>query len=172
VRLLYGHDRDVAHFVACNIPHMRERVPYYSMGEVFGPCVATGVLNSAGTLIAGVVYHNYDPFSRNIEMSCASITPRWGSREIFSTLLSYCWDTANCARITSVTPRRSPPGATSPRRFLEGLGFVREGSIRRGFGSDNAIVYGLLREDWERGRFCRPRAVDGGEISPKSAAAA
>lgn len=151
MKLLFGHDREVAHFVALNIPHLRERIPYFPPGEVFGQSVAIGVLDGAGALIAGVVYHNYDPFIRNIEISCAAATPRWGNREIFRALLRYCWLGANCRRVTATAPKRS----TSTRRFLEGLGFRREGSIRFGAGDQNSIVYGLLREEWEAGRFNR-----------------
>ena len=35
-------------------------------------------------------------------------------------------------------------------RLNEGLGFVREGLVRRGFGNDNAVILGLLREDAEK----------------------
>lgn len=171
MRLLFGHDRDVAHFVAFNIPHLRERIPYFRYGEVFGPSAAIGVVNDAGELIAGVVYHNHDPFIRNIEVSCASTTARWGNREIFRALLRYPFDQLKVQRVTALTPRRQF-GATSPRRFLEGLGFVREGSIRRGFGSENAIIYGLLADEWREGRFCRPRGVSRGEERPKGSAGA
>lgn len=163
--LLIGHDADVAHWVALNIPHMLPRIPYFERGLAFGPCRAIGVLDATGQIIAGVVYHNHDPFVGAMEISCAAITAKWGNRETFRSLLRFPFAQAQCQRVTAVTPRRAPPGATSPRKFLEGLGFVREGSIRRGFGDQNAIVYGLLREEWEQGRFCRPRreGLTGGE---------
>jgi RimJ/RimL family protein N-acetyltransferase len=171
VRVLYGHDAEVTHWVCERIPHLRERIPHFEKGLVLGPTVALGVLDRAGTLIAGVVFHGYDPFVKAMEVSCASDGARWGNREVFREVLRYSFETADCQRISAVTPRR----ATSPRRFLEGLGFQREGSIRRGFGTDNAIIYGLLREDWANGRFCRPRErgelTDGQEI-PQPAAAA
>jgi RimJ/RimL family protein N-acetyltransferase len=170
--LLYGHSDDVAHWVAQRLPYIRERVPHVPYGQVFGNAVGIGVVGDTG-LVAGVVYHSWDPQFRSIEVSCAAASPRWGNRQIFSGLLRYAWETAECRRITAVTPRRAPPGATSPRKFLEGLGFVREGSIRLGFGDQNAIVYGLLREDWEAGRFCRPRrGLSGGEEGRQAAHAA
>lgn len=174
MNLLYGHDADVIHWVCTHIPHLAVRVPYFDKGAVLGPAVGIGVLSPAGDLIAGTVFHGYDPFVKAMEVSCAAITPRWGNREVFGAILRYPFETADCQRLTAVTPRRSPEGATSPRQFLEGLGFKREGSIRRGFGSDNAIVYGLLREEWLEGRFCRPRrGVAGGqEIRPDAPACA
>lgn len=170
MNLLYGHDADVTHWVCERIPHLAVRIPYFDRGNVLGPVRARGVLNEAGDLIAGVVFHNYDPFVKAIEVSCAASTPRWGNREIFRALLSYPFEAAQCVRISAVTPRR----ATSPRRFLEGLGFKREGSLRNGFGDDAAIVYGLLRDDWLGGRFCRPAPgalSDVEEVPPHAAAA-
>lgn len=171
-RILYGHDRDVAHWVAERIPHMRERIPYFERGMVFGPPAAMGVLDEDGQLIAGVVFHNYDPFVGNIEVSCAAESARWGNRETFRTILRYAFDQIHCRRITAVTPRR----ATSARQFLQGLGFKREGSARFGFGTDNAIIYGLLSEEWAEGRFCAPRrrgeAVARGQEHPQAAASA
>jgi RimJ/RimL family protein N-acetyltransferase len=173
LRLLFGHDADVTHWVCERIPHTAIRIPHFDRGQVLGPCAAIGVLDEDGRMIAGVVYHNYDPFLAGIEVSCASDGARWANRETFRALLRYPFTQLRCARITAATPRR----ATSTRQFLEGLGFVREGSLRRAFGDDNAIVYGLLREDWEQGRFCRPRAStgrlsDGQEIGTHAAASA
>lgn len=158
-QLLYKHDAEVIDWVCQHIPHLAERIPYFDKGAVLGPAVGIGVLDDAGAMIAGVVFHGYDPFVKAMEVSCAASTPRWGNRETFRTILRYAWDTADCQRITACTPRT----ATSSRRFLEGLGFRREGSVRRGFGDVNAIIYGLLREEWQEGRFCRPsrRAPNG-----------
>ena len=169
MRLLFGEDKGVAHWVAERIPHARVRIPYFPPGEVFGPAAAIGVARG-DELVAGVVFHNYDPFVRSIEVSCAAASPRWANRRVFSDLLRYPFSQLDCRRITAVTPRRAPPGATSPRKFLEGLGFVREGSIRFGFGDQNAIVYGLLAEDWAAHPLCRGALSRGEEIGPRAAA--
>jgi hypothetical protein len=171
-QLLYGHDEEVTHWVCENIPHLAIRIPDFPLGHVLGPAVAIGVLGDDGQLIAGVVFHGYDPYVRAMEVSCAATTPRWGNRAVFSEIMRYPFEGAKVQRLTAATPRRAKPGATSPRKFLEGLGFVREGSIRRGFGDDNAIIYGLLREEWLDGRFCRPRGALTGEQKVRSHAAA
>lgn len=173
--ILRGHDAEVTHWVCERIPHLAVRIPYFELGQVLGDTRAFGVLDKAGTLIAGVVFHGYDPFVQAIEVSCAATDPRWSTRDIVGGILRYPFEAAQCRRVTAVTPRRAPPGATSPRKFLEGLGFVREGSIRFGFGDQNAIVYGLLREEWEAGRFCRPRGrggLSGEQEVPQDAGAA
>lgn len=170
--ILYGHDVDVAHWVAERIPHMRSRIPYFERGMVFGSPAAMGVLDKEGRMIAGAVFHNYDPFVGNIEVSCAAESPRWGNRETFRELLRYPFTQLSCLRCSAVTPR----SGTSTRRFLEGLGFRREGSARLGFGTENAIIYGLLAEEWDQGRFCAPRqrnaGVARGQKRAKSSASA
>lgn len=171
MNLLLGHDADVAHWVTERIPYAAVRIPYFDRGQVLGPNVAIGVVSEDGRLLAGVVYHNHDPFVRSIEVSCASDGARWGNREVFRALLRYPFDQLQCQRVTATTPRK----ATSTRRFLEGLGFQREGSLRRAFGDDNAIIHGLLAEDWANGRFCQPRRGalgDGQEVRTEAAAAA
>lgn len=173
MRLLFEHDRAVCHWVAERIPYLRPRIPYFEPGMVLGPASAIGVLGHDGALVAGVVYHNYDPFCRVIEISCAS-EPRsgWLTREVARSLLRYPLGQLGCQRCTAVTPRKS----TSTRRFLEGLGFRREGSARRGFGDDNAILYGLLAEDWAAHPINRPHrsraaVADGQEILESAASA-
>lgn len=174
LRLLYHHDAEVIHWVCERIPHLAVRIPFFDKGGVLGPAVGIGVVDGAGELIAGTIFHGYDPFVKAIEVSCAASTSRWASRAVFRQILRYPFEELLCARVTAVTPRRSPPAATSPRKFLEGLGFVREGSIRLGFGDDNAIVYGLLADEWRDGRFCRARGplTDGEEKWAIGAAAA
>src|SRR5207247_860193 len=54
VRLLYGHDVEVTHAVCEQVPHLALRIPHFERGQVLGPASAVGVLNDAGTLVAGV----------------------------------------------------------------------------------------------------------------------
>lgn len=165
--ILFGQSEDVAHWVCERIPYLKERIPYFTYGKVLGEAQALGVVDAEGAMLAGVVFHNWDPFAGNMEVSCAAGSPRWGNREIFRAILRYPFSQAQCTRLTALTPRRVAAGATSPRRFLEGLGFQREGSIRRAFGQDNGILYGLLREEWEAHPLNRGRPAK----SPPSAPA-
>lgn len=163
-RLLYQHDAEVIHWVCEHIPHLRERVPYFDKGGVLGPAVGIGVLDDAGALIAGVVFHGYDPFVKAVEVSCASSTRMWAKPAVVREILRYPFEQLQLIRVSAATPKRS----TSPRRFLENLGFRREGSIRRGFGDDSAIIYGLLAEDWAAHRINQraPSAVDEQSTTP------
>jgi RimJ/RimL family protein N-acetyltransferase len=140
MKLVCGQDAAVAAWVRARIPHMA--------GGDFGPCVAIGVEDEDGHLVAGAVYHGYNelPGGGDIQMSMAAESARWARRGVIRGLLDYPFNQAGCHRLTTLTPARN----TRALRINAGLGFVREGCIRRGFGNDHAIIMGLLREDAER----------------------
>jgi RimJ/RimL family protein N-acetyltransferase len=142
MHLVLDKSADVAAWVAARIPQMQ------GAGD-FGACAAIGVEGEDGRPLGGVVFHNYQPRFRNIEVSFASDTPRWLTRNLIRRILSYPFEQLNCARLTAITPRK----AASARRFLDVFGFKREGLVRRGFGTDDAVISGLLKREWARSRW-------------------
>lgn len=167
MNLVFGHDRDVAHWVAAHIPGLAPHLGEFEYGMAFGASTAIGVMNARGELVGGVVYHNWNALAGNIELSFASTTPKWLTREILGALLRYPFAQLQCRRITGVTPRR----ATSARRFLEKFGFKREGCVRYGFGDDHAIISGLLRSEWDAHPLNRQGALSRGKVRQDSSAA-
>lgn len=107
-------------------------------------------------MAAGAVYHAYRPEFRGIEISFAMRPGLYLSRSAISALLRYPFIELNCVRVTAVTPLK----ATSTRQFLEKLGFKREGVLRRAFGTDDAVVYGMLAKEWARSAFNVDRRRD------------
>ena len=142
MRLVLERSADVAAWVAARIPQMAGAAD-------FGACAAIGVEGEDGRPLGGVVFHNYQPRFRNIEVSFAANTPRWLTRNLIRQILSYPFDQLNCARLTAITPKK----AASARRFLDVFGFKREGVVRRGFGTDDAVISGLLKREWARSRW-------------------
>ena len=49
----------------------------------------------------------------------------------------------DCQRATVIVRKKNKRS----RKFVEWLGFRQEGCCRRGFKDDDAIIYGLLREE-------------------------
>lgn len=134
-RLIFGHDAELVSWV-------RDRIPHVSVEGSFGPSVAIGVSDGA-SLLGAVIYHNYAPMYRSVEISMAADSPRWATRGIIAALLHYPFVQLGCQRITTAIPKRHKRA----RRFNEGLGFKLEGTIRKGFGNDDACLYGLLRDE-------------------------
>ena len=85
-------------------------------------------------------------------MSCASVGPRWLNRPVINALMSYPFDQLGCVRVTSVTPEKNKATIS----FLRKFGFKREGCVRKGYGNQHAILFGLLRNEWRASRFYIP----------------
>ena len=145
MRLLLGFDEDVARYVASRIPGMTD----------FGPSAAIGVIDSNHMLIGGVVFHDYQPQWRNIQVSFASDRADWLTPRLVRGILHYPFFQLQCARITCATPKRNKRA----RQFLAKFGFRHEGTIRKGFGDDDMILSGLMRTEWTQNRFYNGRQV-------------
>src|SRR5579859_6057482 len=117
-----GLDEKVAAWVGARIAWLP--------AQGFGPCVAFGVMSDEGKPLGGVVFNNWQPAYRSIDISGASATPRWLTRPVVRQILSYPFLQLDCLRITAITPRK----ATKARQFLPKLGFKLEGVHRHAFG--------------------------------------
>ena len=127
--LVFGYDDAVARWVGGQL----------SIDD-FGPSRAIGVMR-ADVLVAGAVYHNYHPRHRCAEISFASVTAKWATRDTIRALLRYPFVQLNCERLTAV----SRADNEDARDFLKRLGFQQEGYHRKGWGDEDAVSYGMLR---------------------------
>ena len=137
---VYGYDEIVARFVAQLIPHCRRG---------FGPCKTIGAIDEQGRLIAGLVYHNYDPEAEIIEMSGAAVTPRWLTRGMIARMHQYPFHQCGCQMVAMRIP-------ASNERLLRQLAvydycFVM---VPRLFGRNrDGVIATLTSEDWAANRF-------------------
>ena len=158
MRLHFGADEYVAAWVSERIPHMR--------GEPFGPCAAIAVLGDDGRMLGGVVYHNYRPRFRDIEMSAAADSKRWLTKEVLRGIFRYPFVQLQVRRVTMITGQRNDEA----RKLLRGLGFKQEGVIRRGLGNQDALVFGFMASEWRRSKFFEEKPL--GQASAVRAASA
>jgi len=136
----------VAQWVADQIGH----------GLDWGPCEAIGVVDKHDNLIGGVVFNQYQPQYRNIEVSFAASRSDWLTPRLVTGILRYPFQQLGAARITSLTPKRLRPA----RQFLSKFGFKHEGTVRRGYGDDDCIISGLLESEWRVHRFNKDRVSE------------
>jgi RimJ/RimL family protein N-acetyltransferase len=116
--------------------------------EMFPPCVAVGI-SEGSDLIGAIVFNNFT--GRNIEASVAGETRAFSPR-VIRWCFQYAFGQLGCSRATLRTRKR----ATEVRHLIERMGFKPEGKMRRYYGDDDAMVYGLLRE--EAGRWFKESA--------------
>ncbi len=128
--LVFGHDREIAHWVG------------EQLESEFDPTAKAIGVAREGKLICGVVYHNYRP-PKNIEMSIASINPRWATKQNLQTFFNYPFLQLGCSRVTVITDA----GNVKVQKFLERLGFQREGLLRDANPDDDAVIYGILKSE-------------------------
>lgn len=102
-----------------------------------------GIVDSARNILAVMVTHSFDREHGNAQISMAASSPRWATRAVIAKLLSYPFEWLGCQRITTLIPASNERAI----RFNEGIGFKREGLARRGFGSEDCMILGLLKEE-------------------------
>jgi len=141
LRYLYGYDTLVSQFVASLIPHCRRG---------FAPTAKTiGVVDEGDKLIAGVVFHNYDPEAEMIEISGAATTPRWLSRGMVARMHQYPFHQCGCQMVAMRIPADN-------ERLLRQLAVYDYGFVLvpRLFGRDrDGVVATLTDDDWAANRF-------------------
>lgn len=119
-----------------------ERVPH---PEQLGPLVGLGY-EVEGEMVAGFILENFNPAYRSVELHLRLERPAKGNgafyRGLFADFASYVLGQLGCQRVSAYVPRENLRLA----RILKLCGFVQEGCLRRAFGVDDALVYGLLAE--------------------------
>jgi len=145
LRYVYGQDEIIARFVAQMIPHVGE------LG--FGKCKAIGVIDENGRLIAGVVYHNWQPWAGVIEMTAAATTPRWLTRETIQTIYDYPFEQADVQMVLSLVVAEDE--RLQRQLAAGGFMFIR---VPRLLGRErDGVICLLTSEAWDECKFNRKR---------------
>jgi hypothetical protein len=141
---VYGHDALIAEFVSGLIPELHGR-------SLARSSKAFGVVNKDGVLIAGMVYHNWDPEAGVIEMSGASIDPKWLTAETLKRMYQYPYLGLRC----QMTFMRV---AADNERLLRQLAAFNYAFIRtpRMLGRNkDAVLCQLTYEAWCENKICK-----------------
>lgn len=133
MKFIAGMDQWVADWVA-------QRIPGDYTAENFHPCTTIGLMQD-GELLAGCIYSNYRKGSKDIELTFASISPRWATQNNIKTFLAYPFLQLGCNRITAIVDARN----TKAMRFLKRLGMKCEGNMKEAMdGVNDAVIFGML----------------------------
>lgn len=149
IRLVAGHSDKVATWVASHIPHVDD----------FGPCEGLAILRDE-YIIAGIVYHDYQPKAQSVQLSMAAVSPMWARREIIAQMLQYPFEQLGCYRAWTYTPISN----TMALKVNSKIGFKREAVLAHGFGKgEHGVIMRMLRPDYDR----LWKRAENGKITPE-----
>lgn len=141
MHLLYGHNETVAQFVA----------DMTGCETGFGACKAIGVLDDDDRLVAGMVFHDWQPGAGLIQISSASTTARWLTAEVRHVMFSYPFDQLGCQMVVLQVSAKN----TRMVRIAKAFGFTPY-LIKRMRGRDeDGFVFTLTDDDWRNSKFTR-----------------
>lgn len=139
-RVIFGADEHVAKWVAERIPHM--------YGGDFGKCAALGILDRhKQNMIAGAVFHDYQPEAGTIQMSMAADNHMWATRDVLRDLLAYPFLQLGVFKVWTSTPQDNMMAL----RINERAGFKREAVLAHHYGKKrHAVICRLTKPQFTR----------------------
>jgi RimJ/RimL family protein N-acetyltransferase len=119
----------------------------------FNASTALGIVED-GELVAGVVYHDYNPEAGIIEISAASTSKRWLSRPVLLTLFSYPFDGVGVQMLVMRTEvGNQQDNGRGMARLSKAYGFTQI-LIPRLYGRDkDGLLHCLTAEAWRANGF-------------------
>jgi len=141
LQYVYGQNDIVAPAVAQLIPHCQRG---------FGANIMTIGVVEGGLLIAGIVYHNWDPEAGIIEISGAALPGHyWLTRETLKRMFQYPFHYLDCQMVVQRTPADDVKLLHVLSRY--GYTFI---PFPRLFGRDrDGVICHLTREAWQANKF-------------------
>lgn len=136
---LYGHSEAVAAFVAALAP---------GCARGFGECQAVGFLDRQGRLVAGVVYHNYQPEAGVIEISAASTCRTWLNKARLREIFDYPFR-IGCRMVVTRTGEQNH----RVRRIWRSLKADEYVIPALRSPTEAEVIYTLTAEQWRNGKF-------------------
>lgn len=132
MRLAWGIDQPVADYIASKFAIAARR-------GGFKPHVAVGIVNEENTLCGGIVMTDW-----RIHDACLSIyvePPAFITPRMFRELFGHVFGQMRMKRVTAEIAKKN----RRARRFVEGIGFRLEGTLRHGWhdGRDDMCIYGM-----------------------------
>jgi len=140
---VYGHNDQIGAFVAQLIPHCRRG---------FGANIQTMGVLQGDRLVAGIVWHNYDPDAGIIELSGAALPGvHWLTRRTLRRMYEFPFEQCGCQMVV----QRTPADAEMLLGLLAAYGFDFV-AVRRLFGGDrDGVICTLTLEAWLANKFNR-----------------
>ena len=123
----------------------------FAPGREFGASTAIGFANADTGLVAGVVYHNYEPSGQVIEVSAYSTRRNWINKSLLRIIFEYPFDQLGCRMVVA----RHSEHNKRAIRIWNALG-AKQITLPDLRGPNEAEVVALLKaDDWHNSKFMR-----------------
>jgi len=145
--LIFGKDELIAEWVA-------RKIPQVGVASEFGPCRAVGVAtedSKDGRLLAGVVFHSYQPKYSTCEVSMAASNPKWCTPSNIREILAFPFLQYGANKVWVAIPH------TSERviAFVKAIGFRHDGTLTDHFGPKKHAVILWMKRAYYIDRYVR-----------------
>lgn len=132
-----AHDDSMAEWVGSRIQHVG--------ANNFGPCFGLSV-KRGNRLLAGVVYHDYQPDNRTIQLSMAADSPMWAHRLTIGVLLSVPFEQLGVFKVWTATPHEN----IKALRVNINIGFTHDAVLEHHFGpGKHAVICKFLKPNYD-----------------------
>ncbi len=124
------------------VKHLRD--PDIQTEADLGAVATLGVIID-GKCVAAVAFNRFRRLRHGNDVSAviAATSPRWCKKGVLASIFRFAFGQLGCARMTVIIRE----GNERSMRMCAGLGFEKEGVIKRGWdGKTNAVVMGMLKQ--------------------------
>jgi RimJ/RimL family protein N-acetyltransferase len=104
-------------------------------------CAWISSLDDDSELLGVVIYNQFT--QHNVEMSVASVSPKFLHRRFLRAIFQYPFDDVGVARVSAVVEA----DRAAVQHFDERIGFIREATLKKWFGNKDGILYRMTREE-------------------------
>lgn len=107
-----------------------------------GPHQSFGIVRN-GEVIGGCVFQNWN--QHDIDVAVVGIGASW-PRAFLRRLGHYAFEELKCCRVTAITRSDNARAVRVLNKFA-----TYEGTKRKGYGTCDALIFGILKEEWPYG---------------------
>lgn len=119
--------------------------------QKFGECASIGFANKKNGLVAGIVYHNYEPQNQVIEISAFSSQRKWLTKKYVKLIFAYPFEQLNLRLVVA----RCDEDNYRVRKIWKTLG-ASEAILPEMRGENkNEVVLLLKKNQWNNSKFMR-----------------
>jgi RimJ/RimL family protein N-acetyltransferase len=148
-------DRYYVHAWGRSVISIEQKQEYFdfineTLNVCFEPksCVCISSLGENGTILGVVVFDRFT--ETGVELSVASVSPKFLSRRFLDVVFHYAFVTAQKNRVTSVIECDN----TAAIKLNKGLGFIEEGVLKEWYGKKDGIILRMLKSECKWMKKC------------------